>query len=588
MLSTCFLYPLWRIKMNDATLSLLVPSTGSLNPDFNPDITDYTVVVPYSVTNLIVTGRTLDVKATMDPVDGNLSFADLAVGTSSEQSIKVTSGDGATIKKYKIKVIRESNVSMLSDLIISTGTLSPAFNPSTMIYTVTVPNNVTNLIITGRTLDVKATMDPVDGNLSFADLAVGTSSEQSIKVVSEDGATINEYKIKVIRDSNISMLSDLIISTGTLTPAFNPFTKNYTVTVPCNVTNLIVTGRKSDDNATTMDPPDGNLLFMNLAAGIWEKKTITVASEYKTITKTYKVRALRQYKISYTSENIGELMFIPAGSFQHDAREENISVITKPYSLSKYQITRQQFLDIMGADPSDTKSSNGMKDPVQMINWYHAIAFCNKLSIKEGLDPAYSVKVNDQEIVWENLVFGDIPSGDDYNHKNGDVGDANWNAATCDWEANGYRLPTKKEWMWAAMGADQDGREGAIQEGINRTGYSKAYAGEGYGTGTSIGDYTWYKENSRGKTQPVGGKLPNELGFYDMSGNVWEWGWDRYEKIDGTLKDYKGAGSGSFRVIRGGGCWSSKASIFLAADQVYLTPYGQFNDVGFRVLRPVL
>jgi formylglycine-generating enzyme required for sulfatase activity len=138
------------------------------------------------------------------------------------------------------------------------------------------------------------------------------------------------------------------------------------------------------------------------------------------------------------------------------------------------------------------------------------------------------------------------------------------------------------------MGADQDGREGAIQEGINRTGYSKAYAGEGYGTGTSIGDYTWYKENSRGKTQPVGGKLPNELGFYDMSGNVWEWGWDRYEKIDGTLKDYKGAGSGSFRVIRGGGCWSSKASIFLAADQVYLTPYGQFNDVGFRVLRPVL
>ena len=54
MLSTCFLYPLWRIKMNDATLSFLVPSTGSLNPDFNPDITDYTVVVPYSVTNLIV------------------------------------------------------------------------------------------------------------------------------------------------------------------------------------------------------------------------------------------------------------------------------------------------------------------------------------------------------------------------------------------------------------------------------------------------------------------------------------------------------------------------------------------------------
>lgn len=66
--------------MNDATLSFLVPSTGFLNPDFNADITDYTVVIPYSVTSLIVTGCTSDAKAMMDPIDGNLSFTNLTTG----------------------------------------------------------------------------------------------------------------------------------------------------------------------------------------------------------------------------------------------------------------------------------------------------------------------------------------------------------------------------------------------------------------------------------------------------------------------------------------------------------------------------
>ncbi|HOG20408.1 MAG TPA: SUMF1/EgtB/PvdO family nonheme iron enzyme, partial [Salinivirgaceae bacterium] len=311
-----------------------------------------------------------------------------------------------------------------------------------------------------------------------------------------------------------------------------------------------------------------------------------------TITKTYKVRALRQYKISYISENIGELMFIPAGSFQRDEGEENISVITKPYSLSKYQITRQQFLDVMGEDPSDIGSATSYYDPVQMVNWYHAIAFCNKLSLLEDLSPAYTVSgVSD----WENLDYSSIPI-----NLNRD-----WDAATCNWDATGYRLPTEMEWMWAAMGADQDAREGVKQGEINETGYTKDYAGQGYGLGTSVDDYACYSCSNIQNiicpdffyegTEAVGKKLPNELGLYDMSGNVWEWCWDWWDSYPtDTQADYKGIDFElstndvvpPSRVLRGGSRCGDGSDCSVAFRLCHF-PYFQSDTFGFRVLRPI-
>ena len=265
---------------------------------------------------------------------------------------------------------------------------------------------------------------------------------------------------------------------------------------------------------------------------------------------------------------------VPAGSFQRDKGEENISVISKPYYLGKYPITRQQFLYAMKKDPSDRKCSTGMNNPVQKVNWYHTIAFCNKLSLFEGLTPAYTVNgVSD----WENLAFDSIPI----------ITNATWDAATCNWNTNGYRLPTEMEWMWAAMGADQDAREGAMQGGINRTGYTKGYAGstEEGDAQENIDDHAWYDGNSDGKTHLVGEKLPNELGLYDMSGNVWEWCWDKsggYPR--GTLKDYKGAGIP--RALRGG-TWLYKASGCAVSARYAFSPHFQGFFYGFRVLRPV-
>lgn len=294
-------------------------------------------------------------------------------------------------------------------------------------------------------------------------------------------------------------------------------------------------------------------------------------------TSTVQVVAAVAGNENYTSANIGTLVYVPAGRFQRDGDPANISVITQPYRMSAHEITRTQFLAIMGTDLSNTTYSSGTTDPVQMTSWYHAIAFCNKLSLAEGLTPVYSVTVSGTPIDWAALTYAAIPT----------THDEDWNAATATWTNNGYRLPTEMEWMWAAMGAPADGQGG----GTNTTGYAKAFAGS---TGSNeIGDYAvfGYNGSETGRTttarsNPVGSKLANELGLYDMSGNVWEWCWDGWGGYPaGTQTDYRGAASGTDRVIRGGS-WNSLASVSAVAARISYYPNFQGNFYGFRVVRP--
>jgi formylglycine-generating enzyme required for sulfatase activity len=274
----------------------------------------------------------------------------------------------------------------------------------------------------------------------------------------------------------------------------------------------------------------------------------------------------------YTSTKIGTLKLVPAGRFQRDEIPGNESVITKAYYMSATEITREQFLAVTGTDPvvagGKTTSSTGMTDPVMCTNWYDAIAFCNKLSISEGLSRVYDVAGFADDAAWSALAYASIPA----------TLNADWDAATANWSATGYRLPTEMEWMWAAMGAPADGQGG----GTNTTGCSKAFAGS---TGSNlIGDYAWYGTNSSDKTHPAGEKLPNELGLYDMSGNVWEWCWDWYAGyLEGLQTDDTGAASGTHRVIRSGS--SGGASSCTVATWYIGKPLDRLADVGFRVVR---
>jgi len=271
------------------------------------------------------------------------------------------------------------------------------------------------------------------------------------------------------------------------------------------------------------------------------------------------------------------MVAVPGGAFQRDASPANVSRVSE-FSLASLEVSRELYQLLMGADPSDVSVSTDSGDPAQNVNWYRALAFCNKLSLVEGLTPVYAVPgITD----WAALPHGNIPTTDNMA----------WNAAGIDMAADGYRLPTEMEWWWAAMGATQDSLPGAIDgEGINRLGSIKGYSGssENAGGQTNIDSYASYAGNSAMKTLPGGSKLPNELGLYDMSGNVAEWCWDRTNILpSGQLTDYLGPAGGSSRILRGGGY----SNVDVASLQLDIRSAGELDVwlpqtyIGIRVAR---
>ncbi len=237
---------------------------------------------------------------------------------------------------------------------------------------------------------------------------------------------------------------------------------------------------------------------------------------------------------------------VPAGSFNNGTSDVTLSA----YQMSATEITQGQYQAVMGSNPANSYGV-GTNYPVYYINWYDALVFCNKLSMQEGLTPVYTISGSMNPASW-----GAVPTSDD----------STWNAAVMNMDANGYRLPTEAEWEYAARGGTPVD--------------SYTYAGS-----DTIDGVAWYTSNSGSTSHAVGGKTPNKLGLYDMSGNVWEWCWDWYGSYpSGTQSDPVGAASGTYRVGRGGS-WDYDASICTVSNRGYTNPNSRFSNLGIRVVR---
>ena len=259
--------------------------------------------------------------------------------------------------------------------------------------------------------------------------------------------------------------------------------------------------------------------------------------------------------VEFTMKSIAAVTNKSIGHTDNASNNGPHTVSLTAYRIGETEVTQELWQAVMGTNPSDFSSSPASgevqeKRPVENVNWYQCIAFCNKLSKACNLDPCYTVT----GVNFDTLNFSAIPTSDN----------SNWNNAVCDWTKNGFRLPTEAEWEWAAMGGTTD-----------------KWAGTN--TDTELGTYAWYDANSNNKTHEVKKKQANGYGLYDMSGNVWEWCWDWYSSTTPTGgQDPTGAASGPYRVIRGGS-WLHGAADVARAYRVSNGPDNCYIHLGLRV-----
>ena len=215
--------------------------------------------------------------------------------------------------------------------------------------------------------------------------------------------------------------------------------------------------------------------------------------------------------------------------------------ITRPFYMAATEVTQRLWLEVMGSAPG---YFTGCDDcPVEKVSWFDAIAFCNELSSREGLTPAYTIV--GEEVIWLS-------------------------------EADGYRLPTEAEWEYACRaGTTSPFHTGAClsADQANFNGYIPF-------AGCQEGMY-------RAEPVAVGSFAPNAWGLHDMHGNIYEWCWDwRQEYPRQRVNDPTGPDQGDLRTFRGG-CWAADASRCCSATRQKIAPRARLDFLGFRLVRSV-
>ena len=220
-----------------------------------------------------------------------------------------------------------------------------------------------------------------------------------------------------------------------------------------------------------------------------------------------------------TSTILSEMVEIPEGSIElrDDRTKEKWTVKIQPFLLHKFPLTQNLYSEITGQNPSTLK---GDFLPVETVTYKDAVIFCNRLSMEYDFKPCYVISAEKEEISFDN-------------------------------SANGFRLPTEAEWEYACKAGTTGIRYGELDL------------------------IAWYKGNSENILHPVGQKMPNTWGLYDMLGNVWEWCSDLYD-----TEVY-----GSYRIFRGGGFCDVERSVMSTTRRRSHPLKFKIDDLGFRIAK---
>jgi formylglycine-generating enzyme required for sulfatase activity len=237
------------------------------------------------------------------------------------------------------------------------------------------------------------------------------------------------------------------------------------------------------------------------------------------------------------------MVLIPGGWFEmgsddgpQDQRPVH-RVWVDTFFMDKYEVTQDQYARLRMSDPSRFE---GDRLPVEQRTWIDAIRFCNERSYEEGLEPCY-----DEETL------------------------------ECDFDANGYRLPTEAEWEYAARA----GTEGRFFWGRDPR---------------LLTQHAWIEDNSAGRTHEAGTRRPNPWGLHDLYGNVAEWVHDYYGSDyygRSPEQNPRGPDQGEYRVLRGG-AWDSSPDAVGSPRRAYSASVDDgclvSDAIGFRCVRPPL
>ncbi len=262
---------------------------------------------------------------------------------------------------------------------------------------------------------------------------------------------------------------------------------------------------------------------------------------------------------------------LPPGMFTMGSPETEIGrdtdepahtvTLTRPFEIAAYEVTQAEFEAQLGYQPSIEPDCPAC--PAEYLSWYEALAYTNALSEESGLAPCYQCEGEGVDVICGLASSWASP-----------------------YDCEGYRLPTEAEWEYAARSAGTV--TSAFPAGSNLVASHDAHDCLGQLTledGTSLDDESWYCGNTNGDVREVGQLLPNEIGLFDLSGNVFEWVYDGFGPYDETSEDPVGPAQPPYRVMRGGSAFLGQPQYVRMSFRQYGPPEQREKWTGLRVAR---